>query len=247
MFKELEYPGTIKRGDQGPRVKLIQELLCLNGISVVIDGDFGPATERAVRQYQKSRMPEDGIVNQLTFDCLIYPIASALKPIAVDCQLHLSEMVIAYAKQHLQYHPREVGGQNRGPWVRLYMGGKEGNQWPWCAGFVSFILKQACNSLSIPMPIKPSPSCYMLAMDAMDKKIFLPEAKVKEHELLTGSIFLVKKNAGEWSHTGIVIKAEADVFHTIEGNTNDSGSPEGYEVCRRIRGYAGKDFILLNS
>jgi hypothetical protein len=85
-----------------------------------------------------------------------------------------------------------------------------------------------------------------MAMDAIDKKIFLPEGKVKgfKREQLAGCIFLVQKG-GSWGHTGIVISAEEDVFHTIEGNTNDSGSSEGYEVCRRIRNYDNKDFILL--
>jgi len=34
------------------------------------------------------------------------------------------------------------------------------------------------------------------------------------------------------------------VFQTIEGNTNDDGSREGYEGCQRVRGYASKDFIV---
>ena len=36
-------------------------------------------------------------------------------------------------------------------------------------------------------------------------------------------------------HTGFVEKVEGNVIHTIEGNTNDTGSREGYEVCRRTR------------
>jgi hypothetical protein len=35
------------------------------------------------------------------------------------------------------------------------------------------------------------------------------------------------------------------VFETIEGNTNDDGSREGYEVCRRFRSYQKTDFILI--
>lgn len=35
------------------------------------------------------------------------------------------------------------------------------------------------------------------------------------------------------------------LVETIEGNTNDEDSPEGYEVCRRVRGYGSKDFILI--
>ena len=34
---------------------------------------------------------------------------------------------------------------------------------------------------------------------------------------------------------------------TIEGNTNDTGSREGVEVCARTRSYAGKDFIIVES
>ena len=37
-----------KRGDEGERVKVLQEWLCLNDRRVSIDGEFGPATEAAV-------------------------------------------------------------------------------------------------------------------------------------------------------------------------------------------------------
>jgi hypothetical protein len=42
-----------------------------------------------------------------------------------------------------------------------------------------------------------------------------------------------------------VIAPREEVFETIEGNTNDEGSREGYEVCHRVRGYGSKDFILV--
>lgn len=243
---ELIFKGIVKRGDHGPRVKLIQELLCLNDVKTAIDSVFGPATEQAVREYQNRHgLLVDGVVGEDTFRCLTHQIMSALKPLKPNGRL-LHEMVIAYARQHLLCHPREVGGQNRGPWVRLYMNGLEGSDWPWCAGFVSFVLKQACDSLTRAMPIDPTFSCYIMATEAIDRKIFLPEAKVKsiDHKRLNGCIFLVKKG-GSWSHTGIVIEADDEVFSTIEGNSNDEGSYEGYEVCRRIHSYENKDFILL--
>jgi hypothetical protein len=46
-------------------------------------------------------------------------------------------------------------------------------------------------------------------------------------------------------HTGLVVRAGQETFETIEGNTNDAGDREGYEVCQRVRGYAGKDFIVV--
>ena len=47
--------------------------------------------------------------------------------------------------------------------------------------------------------------------------------------------------------SGIVVDAAADTFKTIEGNTNDDGSHEGYEVCARVRGYAGIDVVVMEA
>jgi len=49
-----------------------------------------------------------------------------------------------------------------------------------------------------------------------------------------GDIFIISFPGG-LGHTGFVESVEGDKIHTIEGNTNDTGSREGYEVCRRIR------------
>jgi hypothetical protein len=155
-------------------------------------------------------------------------------------------MVVAYAEQHLSQKPREIGGQNGGPWVRLYMDGNEGSAWPWCAGFASFILKQACSTLQIQVPIQPSFSCDLLAASARDKNCFLAESKIADKkQIAPGSLFLVRRTSADWEHTGIVLSAEKGLFYTIEGNTNDEGSREGYEVCRRFRGYKNKDFIIF--
>jgi len=43
---------------------------------------------------------------------------------------------------------------------------------------------------------------------------------------------------GQWTgHAGIVQRANPDYFETIEGNTNDEGNREGYEVAERTRKY----------
>jgi hypothetical protein len=54
---------------------------------------------------------------------------------------------------------------------------------------------------------------------------------------------LVRNTPSDWTHTGIVVSTSAETFKTIEGNTNDDGSREGYEVCARTRGYSNMDFI----
>jgi len=50
-------------------------------------------------------------------------------------------------------------------------------------------------------------------------------------------IFLVRRSSTDWTHTGLATAFNHDAFETIEGNTNNEGSREGYEVCSRSRGY----------
>lgn len=218
----------------------------MHGTHVKIDGKFGPATEAAVRLFQSSRRrPATGRVDEATFRRLTAPMATALRPIASEGRPP-GQLVVAYARQHLAQHPREIGGQNHGPWVRLYMKGKEGEAWPWCAGFVCFCLKQACDTLGVTMPITASFSCDSLAASAKDHAQFLNESEATERSQITvGSLFLNRRMAGDWTHTGIVVRTSKEFFHTIEGNTNDDGSREGYEVCARIRGYGNTDFVQI--
>jgi hypothetical protein len=135
-----------------------------------------------------------------------------------------------------------------GPWVRLYMDGRQGAQWPWCAGFVCFILHQACATIGIDPPLTPSVSCDTLASGARERGLFLPSAPdLDANRLPPGSLFLNRRTGSNWTHTGIILSWQPGVLETIEGNTNDDGSREGYEVCHRRRGMQNKDFIGLPS
>src|SRR5207253_1940102 len=131
---ELDLDATVRRGDGGEPVRRVQEWLSLHGFHVKIDGEFGPATQAAVRQFQSNQgLSPSGEVDAGTFEQLIAPMKVALAPIE-PAGRSLGELTIAYAQQHLTQHPREIGGQNRGPWVRFYMNGHDGEEWAWCAG-----------------------------------------------------------------------------------------------------------------
>ncbi len=243
-MKDLTLDKDYGRGSRGNKVRLIQEWLCLHGLAIVVDGDFGPATERTVKEFQRAReLAVDGIVGQRTFAKLVLPMMAALEPVPPNGKT-VGEMMCLYAEQHLGQHPREVGGQNKGPWVRLYMNGNQGSDWPWCAGFACFILKQACRTLDTPSPIRASFSCDSLASSAKQRGVFLGEREAEDRSLITpGSFFLSRRTPTDWVHTGLVLHAERDYFRSIEGNTNDEGHREGYEVCRRTRGYRRMDFV----
>jgi hypothetical protein len=245
-MSDMSIESPCKRGDKGKKVRLIQEWLSLQGYRLVIDGDFGPATEAAVRAFQgREQLQPTGVVTPSTFEELVAPMRAAMQPIASNGE-PLGDLVLEYATQHLKAHPREIGGENCGPWVRLYMKGNEGPAWPWCAGFVCYCLDQACTSLGISMPITASVSCDWLAASAKERGLFLSESAVADRTAIPpGSVFLNRRTPTDWVHTGIVVKAERDFFTTIEGNTNDEGSREGFEVCARVRGYEKKDFIPM--
>lgn len=227
VIKVQEWLNLWKRYDKGWNV------------SVNIDGDFGPETKAAVVEFQKYHgFSQDGIVGNVTWTKLTEPMRKAFT--RIDSDLSLKEIVIAYAENHLRSGPREFN-QNEGTWVRAYMDGNEGSNWPWCMGFVQTIIDQASftlgQSLKDFMPV--SYSCDVVGLAGLKNKMLIRNADVRKDpkKVEKGDVFLVVKSSKDWTHTGIITEVEKDWFHTIEGNTNDEGSREGYEVCRRKRNF----------
>jgi hypothetical protein len=245
-MNEWDFPGPIAPGAKGRPARQVQEWLCLQGCNVVIDADFGPATRAAVQAFQSSAgLAASGTVNQGTWAALVQPMTDAVANITPG-KRSLGQLAVVYAKQHLAQNPREVGGQNRGPWVRLYMKGNDGAEWPWCAGFVCYLLRQAARTLGSAMPLPYTFSCDSLAAEAKAGSVFLDGRKqVSPSQLSPGSLFLLRRTPLDWTHTGMVVSAAPQTIDTIEGNTNDSGEREGYEVCARVRGYDDKDFAVI--
>jgi hypothetical protein len=246
---ELTLEGPLGWGPSAGAL-LTQELLRLHGINVIIDGNLGPATALGLAQFcvDNGGFSKDDFVTQVLIDELAQPLLRVAEPASKAGGL--SETVAATAKRHLIEHPIEIGGANRGPWVRLYMNGSEGANFPWCAGFVTYIVRQAAEAHSIDAPIKRTFSCDHIGAEAKSKaKSFFPRASLTH--VPPGSIFLVPHSANnnDWIHTGIVLDSDflnsPNVLHTIEGNTNDDGSREGFEVCQRYRSYDKVDIVII--
>jgi hypothetical protein len=238
----------VGRGSRDSEARRVQELLCLHGYEVSVDGDFGPATEQALRRCQKDRgLEPSGQFDEEIFDHLSLPFHRAMAPIPGPYRSY-GDLIARYALQHLAEHPREVGVPNGGPWVRIYMKGTQGS--PWCCGFVCFILRQAADTGQFTMPFDTTFGCDELAKQAKKRGLFVGEGAFmrgnrRRSDIPPGSIFLRRKTDTDWTHTGLVLSCGDESFETIEGNTNDEGSREGFEVCRRHRGYANIDFILV--
>lgn len=64
---EVDIP-VLRRGDKGTEVKGLQRHLRGYGYSLDVDGSFGPATEKALKAYQKANgLEQDGIRGPATF------------------------------------------------------------------------------------------------------------------------------------------------------------------------------------
>lgn len=117
-------------------------------------------------------------------------------------------------------------GSNWGIHVQTYLA-SVGINFPaaWCAAFVYWVFKQAGLQAKVPR----TGGVLKMWRDAP------ADCKVKDPQ--PGDVFVMDFGKGQ-GHTGIVERVEGDLLHTIEGNTNDEGSREGYEVARRTRAKA---------
>jgi lysozyme family protein len=228
--------------------RLVQSWLSLGGFQVAVDGEFGGTTEEVVAAFQTKRgLTVTGVVDDATWKALTAPMAAALQQIPK--RKNLGALVVAYAQQHLKQHPLEIGGPNSGPWVRLYTDGKEGADYPWCAGFASFIVKQAADTLGVAPPVPRTLAVDVMAANA-GSRFVAGSSPGAQARLKPGTIFMQLARANErqkykYRHTGLIVKPGPTSMTTIEGNTNDDGSADGYEVCARTRAYGDMDFIVL--
>lgn len=115
-------------------------------------------------------------------------------------------------------------GSNRGPEVDQYLA-SVGIAFAaaWCAAFVYWCHQQASIT-----GVPKTGGVLDLWNKAASNRVTEPQP---------GDVFILDFGGGK-GHTGIVESVDGDTLTTIEGNTNDDGSREGYEVARRTRSAA---------
>jgi hypothetical protein len=134
---------------------------------------------------------------------------------------------IAVTQLGVEEHPR---GSNRGPQVDEYLKAAgldpATGSYAWCAAFVYWCFEQAAQSMARKNPL--AKTAGVLDQWAKRKTAF----RVATPQ--PGDIGIMDFGKGT-GHMFIVEKAFLDHTDNIEGNSNDEGSRDGYEVCRRSR------------
>lgn len=221
-----------KKGDQGEEVKTIQQLLMEKGFLTdeEITGVFDQETHLAVRTFQAQNLDRhgepltvDGKVRELTWWSLHNPKPDIQPNNLVDFQqmpppelgaTKAGRAALQAAIDELKQDAREIGGNNRGPFVKRYLNDilPEGN--PWCAGFVSYCFTKAPGGI----PFK-----YTLgARDILQQ--FKKHGWAKEpnsgYSPQPGDIVVWWREqlGGSKGHVGIVHHLGDGFLYTIEGN-----------------------------
>lgn len=112
----------------------------------------------------------------------------------------------------------------------------------WCMAFMYWCVKQAILALPVEQikwinVLQSYNPLYHTAGVLEQWKFIRAENKIPQAGSTpqAGNIFIMDLGHG-LGHTGMVESVDPDgTLHTIEGNTNDTGSREGYEVARKVR------------
>ena len=242
-------------GSSGLAVKRVQEWLTFHGVGTGSDSEFGPATKAAVISFQRSAglmlSSTEGLVDGPTWSALIAPLVGA--DVISSQPESFGDRVCQIARAHLAAKAREVGGDNRGPWVRHYGRGVDQSTvgfFPWCQAFASHAWLKAARELDRALP-------FDLVNDDGQESFYVPwvvnRAKVagrfrsgsRPDIISAGSMFFLPgiiDGRSSHIHVGIVTADDGTTIKTIEGNTNHDGSANGYEVAERFRRKAACDY-----
>jgi hypothetical protein len=247
---------VLKRGDTGPGVRDLQDILIVRGFICPETGVFDLATQNAVKAFQSENLDQhgqplvvDGKVGPLTHWSLTHPKPAIAVPAAVDFTSMPTDSLggSAVGRRSLQIciaelraGAGEVGGNNRGPFVRKYLepaGIMEGSSW--CASFASWCFLQASGAVLEAMPFPYSPGARAMLHEFKHRD--WAHAPGSAYVPLPGDlVFWWRVQAQGWQgHVGLVHQSLAGMLYTIEGNRSTKVQGFSYVMSRmdKLLGY----------
>jgi hypothetical protein len=246
-----------------PAVVRLQEWLVVRGYKVWrndvnapgIDGDYGDGTHAGVLAFAKAHELAP-VVDSMFWGKLTEPMraAASYTPTAPSLGAAAAEV----AEVYLAARPREArfqlpfglrGLDNSGPWVRSCMAPFASWPAPWCMGFMRPLLIQAANATKVNLPFAiDGPGVlplYVPSIVAQARKRGRFVEGVSRTSVGPGSLMFLRgivNGSPSHTHVGMVVKDNGDTVTTIEGNTNNDGSSNGWLVLKMVRRRNGIDF-----
>jgi hypothetical protein len=239
----------LQKGDRGPQVSELQKLLINRGYNTDISGIFESKTYSAVRAFQSQNMDQhgqplvvDGKVGSLTWWSLTHPKPVIDTPSVIDYAAlppaeaggsALGRAALRSAIGELNAGACEIGGDNRGLWVKKYLapaGLEEGNSW--CASFVSWCYLQASNGDRSAMPFPYRPGARALLQEFKARR--MGYAPNRGYEPMPGDIVVWwrERLEGWLGHVGLVHQLKDGMLYTIEGNKSPKVQGFSYVFSR---------------
>jgi hypothetical protein len=259
----MDYPGrNIKVGEQDANIvrtlkmKLNELLVLEHDPSLRLDPNnpnFGPRMRQTIKLFQARNVDmegrplvQDGVVGALTWAALF---GKDTVPITTAASDQFLNTVIKIAAGEEAKHVVEVPlYSNRGPEVDAYLR-RAGTDPPayWCCAFVYWCFDEASKKLGCSNPMVKTAVCldhWKRSVPKGAKRIPAQEAIDNPALVKPGMVFIVDHGGGN-GHTGLVEKASGALLTTIEGNTNTSGSANGYGVFRRTQKSPASTRVIL--
>ena len=138
--------------------------------------------------------------------------------------LALKALEIAKTQLGFQEIPR---GSNAGPAVEKYLKSVGlGKGYAWCEAFVYWCYQEASKQLGVSNPLKKTAGVLDQFNSSKKYVVKTPQK---------GDLFIMDFGGG-LGHIGFVDDTLKLKITTVEGNSNDDGSREGYEVCQKPNG-----------
>ncbi|MER5472013.1 peptidoglycan-binding protein [Streptomyces sp. NPDC002935] len=216
-------PGEIVKGQRSGCVTELQSLLNHHGADLAVDGDFGPMTDSAVRDFQAEKgLSVDGQVGPNTKAALYGTVTPPSSPPPGGGY----SRILAVAAAEVGTVEGSARANSYGSSVGLSL---STDDYAWCATFVSWVAKQTGAS--------SYRSTYVVG--------WVKQARAGNYHLSVttspqpGDIVAFDWNGGNdytggHEHIGIVRTVGGSTFTTVEGNTgNPNGGSDGVYVKTR--------------
>jgi hypothetical protein len=163
----------------------------------------------------------------------------------INCNSKLSALALQIAQGQIG-QAETPKGSNSGPMVNQYLRSVGLNPgFAWCQAFVYWCYRAAAVELNIYNPMIKTAGvvdCWNRSKTGGGLKRVLKADALSHAELIKPGDQFILSFDGTKGHTGIVeqvmmpdSKGDVVILHTIEGNSNNSGLREGYEVVRHVR------------